>query len=113
MENLKNLVEIDPHKIIDSPMLGIIERINLARIQQVNKLIEDNVPKWKIYLLRKSKLFARLLGIFTVIQPQPKLESDLIRETIILCSGSPANPKKIAESVFYVQDGRKVDEGEK
>lgn len=58
--------------------------------------------------IKKEKLFARLFGIFTIIQPQTKLESDVIREKIILCKGSPANPKQIAENIFFIQDKRKI-----
>ena len=109
---LKKLIEIDPYKVLNSAQLSIVNKINMARAEQVNKMIMEHIPKWKIYLLKKSKLFARLFGIFTMIEPQPKLESDVLREKLILCKGSKDNPIKIAEKIFSVRDKRKINKWE-
>ena len=108
---LKKLIEIDPFKILDSNQLSLMNKINMARIDKVNKMITDNVPKWKVYLLKKSKFFARFFKIFTAIEPITKLESDVIREKLILCYGKPDNYKQIAETEFRIQDKRKIDGG--
>ncbi len=105
---MKNLIEIDPYKVLDVAQLSLLNKINMARAAKVNELIEQHIPKWKVYLLKKSKLFSRFFGIFTVIEPQLKLESDIIREKIILCKGSKGNPKRIAETVLFIQDKRKI-----
>ncbi len=100
------MVEINPYKKLDYAQQSLLNKINEARAKEVNKMIKEHIPKWKIFLLKKSQLFARILGIFSIIEPQTKLESDLIREKIVLCSGSKDNPKKIAETTFSVQDKR-------
>ncbi len=109
--NLKKLIEIDPFKILDSAQLSLMNKINLARVDKVNKLIKENIPAWKVYFLKKSKFFARFFKIFTAIEPIQKLESDVIHEKLILCHGKPDNYKKIAEADFRIQDKRKIEGG--
>ena len=102
------LIEIDPYKVLDTAQMSLLNKINIARSAKVDEMIMEHIPGWKIYLLKKSKLFARMFGIFTMIQPQLKLESDVIREKLILCKGSKDNPKQIAETIFFIQDKRKI-----
>jgi len=102
------LIEIDPYKVLDTAQMSLLNKINIARSAKVDEMIMEHIPGWKIYLLKKSKLFARMFGIFTMIEPQLKFESDIIREKLILCKGSKDNPKQIAEKVFFIQDKRKI-----
>ena len=95
---------------MDTPQARLFNKVNLARAERVNKLIEENIPKWKVYFLKKSKFYARFFKIFTTIEPRPLLESDIIHEKLILCSGKPDNLNKIAEADFRIQDKRKIDE---
>ena len=83
----------------------------MARVDKVNKMIAENIPNWKIYLLKKGKFFARFFKIFKAIEQVTKLESDVIHEKLILCSGKPDNYKKIAETEFRIQDKRKIEGG--
>ena len=100
--------DVDPFRCMDTPQARLFNFINVARANKVNEMITEHIPGWKVYLLKKSKLFARMFGIFTVIEPQPMLESDVIREKLILCKGSKEKPKQIAEMIFFIQDKRKI-----
>lgn len=80
----------------------------MARIERGNNLIIENIPKWKVYLLKKDPRFAKLFRIFIIMELQIMVESDVVHEKLVLCKGNKSNPKRIAETTFRVKDQRKI-----
>ena len=101
----------DIHNQLYNPMNSIIQKIGMQRAKKVNELIEKNIPSWKQKLLTKFPNFSHKLmslGYDVKIIPQPLLESDIIREKIVLRH----KEKTLAETVFYVQDKRKLGQAQ-
>ncbi len=108
--NLNKVIGLDPYQFPDTPQRRLYEYVGIARANEVNILIEESLPSWKVYLLKKNnRFFNKIFGIFTMFKPITMLESDVLRERLILCKGSKDNPKIIAERVFIIQDKRKLE----
>ncbi len=98
------LIEIDRKRAPSMPELAeTMKEINDQRADQINQMIIENIPVWKVFLLKKSKRFSKMFGVFSMIQSQVRLENDFLREKIILCTGSKENPKEIAEVIFCIK----------
>ncbi len=79
--------------------MGLVKLANELRARLTNQLIEENLPKWSLFLRKKFKFFRKRRSYFVGIKPLTLYENDYLHERIVFSK----NDEEIATRIFRMR----------